>query len=282
MSDVTIDKDKLIAIFRDTMKQIESDSYLKEQTDLSKRNTRLYLDRYQYGYYPVKNDQVDVEVLEDTSFHCASQYVGKGDKVAVLNFANSTRAGGRVMHGSSAQEESLCRSSNLYPLLDVPYLEYHFYKRNHRYDAGIEATDAVIYTPDVVVFKDDQDYPEPLEKPFQVDVLSSATPDNRYKAFSIASLDPDELKDIFVHRIRNLLEVAVAQDIDILILGAYGCGASMNQPEIVANAFQRLLYDENYGKCFKKILFPIKIGDEKKKHKRNIKNLEVFKEALEK
>lgn len=38
-------------------------------------------------------------------------------KIAVMNFANAFHAGGGVTTGESAQEECLCRTSTLYPLL---------------------------------------------------------------------------------------------------------------------------------------------------------------------
>ena len=39
-------------------------------------------------------------------------------KIAVMNFANAFQAGGGVADGCTAQEESLCRCSTLYPILN--------------------------------------------------------------------------------------------------------------------------------------------------------------------
>lgn len=42
-------------------------------------------------------------------------YAKQGKRVCVLNFASATNPGGDVVHGSSAQEEAICRCSTLYP-----------------------------------------------------------------------------------------------------------------------------------------------------------------------
>lgn len=57
--------------------------------------------------------RANIVVVEDSSFAKAKEYVGEG-KIAVLNFANPVIPGGGVENGSRVQEESLCRSSNLF------------------------------------------------------------------------------------------------------------------------------------------------------------------------
>ena len=44
----------------------------------------------------------------------------------------------------------------------------------------------------------------------------------------------------------------------MLILGAFGCGAFKNPPEIVAQAFRDVLLEEHYDTCFTDIVFAIK------------------------
>ena len=58
-------------------------------------------------------------------------------------------------------------------------------------------------------------------------------------------------------RIRNILEVAAAQDADILVLGAFGCGAFNNPPALVADVFRGFLVSREYGRYFRKVLFAI-------------------------
>src|SRR3954471_48468 len=60
-------------------------------------------------------------------------------RIAVLNMASPLQPGGGVLRGAKAQEESLCMRSTLYPSLR---LEWYRHPR-----------DAVIYTPDVLVFR---------------------------------------------------------------------------------------------------------------------------------
>ena len=55
--------------------------------------------------------------------------------------------------------------------------------------------------------------------------------------------------------IRNILEVAAANDVDILVLGAFGCGAFCNPPEVVARVFRRITAE--YRHCFETIEYAV-------------------------
>ena len=195
-----------------------------------------------------------IEVVEDTTFSCARKYVGSG-KVAVLNFANSIHPGGGVQRGALAQEECLCRSSNLYYGLTSPLMMEQYYKRNRRYDDSV-GSDAVAYHTSVTVFKDDEVYANLLHSDewFQVDVITCAAP--RISKFS--RISDEKLYDIHVNRGRRIIQAAIVNKADILILGAFGCGAFNNDPTIVARAYKYLLCIERYATCFKKVIFAIK------------------------
>ena len=150
-----------------------------------------------------------------------------------------------------AQEGCLCRSSNLYSALTLPYLIRNDYNHSEKM-TGELGTDAIIYSPGVTVFKSDDVIPVPLAEPFQVDVLTCATPyvnTNRMKP-----IPPEELADTFNHRIRNILEVATANGADNHVLGAFGCGAFNTSPALVAGCFRYYLVDKGYRNYFKRIM----------------------------
>lgn len=72
-------------------------------------------------------------------------------------------------------------------------------------------------------------------------------------------IDDDELLSIQTARIDRIFQVAAYKGADILILGAFGCGAFSNDPRIVAIAFKKAV--EKYRNFFKEIVFAIPISE---------------------
>lgn len=102
----------------------------------------------------------------------------------------------------------------------------------------------LIYTPDVVVFKTDERTdiirPEMMYQKdwYKVDVITSAAPELMFMTA------PRDYEAQIATRIKKILDVAASQDVDVLILGAWGCGAFGNPIDIVARVFRTLL--KNY------------------------------------
>ncbi len=98
----------------------------------------------------------------------------------------------------------------------------------------------------VTVFKSDDTYPKTLEKPFQVDVITCAAPYiNLEKKKNITT---EKVEMVLYNRMKNILEIAIDNDVDILVLGAWGCGAFNNNPEQVAEICYHLIVQKEYGK----------------------------------
>lgn len=178
------------------------------------------------------------------SFEAAKGYRGK--KVAVLNYANNVSIGG-APYSAGAQEESLCRCSTLLPCLQAmkePFYMKHR-KQARKGEMNYMGNDDLIYTPDVVVFKSDLRtdpvYPQMLSSDewYKVNVITCAAP----VMIRVASL-PDNYEMAIRSRIKKILDVAAKEGNEVIILGAWGCGAFRNPIEIVARVFVELV--KNY------------------------------------
>ena len=153
----------LARIFFDTRNRYETDPKLREAVYRSTIEARLYRPDDEIGLPTADERRPRLQISDYRSFAAAKRLLGEDPSrhVAVLNFASATNPGGGVINGSRAQEESLCRCSTLYPTLDQQrfWNDYYLY---HRELGDIRYTDACIYSPGIVVFKDDGFYPEPL------------------------------------------------------------------------------------------------------------------------
>ena len=265
---MSIYEDSLIEAFHDTVKAFTKYQDLIDDTQRMVDDTRVYFEGFSQINKPIKRRRTIINVTPDTTFHQASKYLGSGGKIAVLNFANAYNLRG-VEEGVMAQEECLLRSSNLYASLTCKYVLTNYYDRNNRNRSRF-GSDTVVYSKDVTVFKSDDSIPVKLEKPFKVDVITSAAP---YFSKNYGAYDYGLYESVYYGRIKNVLEVAIANDVDVLILGAFGCGAFHNPPELVAGVFKHLLVDKGYCHCFKTVTFAVKPD--------NNKNYEMFKDILE-
>lgn len=183
-----------IKVFQDTMNWIKSDPVLSASIPIARINTTIiYEDDYPVFDFS-KEGEMTITVSGDRSYQAAMR-LHKDDpeaKIAVMNFANAFHAGGGVTKGSSAQEESLCRTSTLYPLLYRRTLRDSFYK--HHYDLNTpKASDSLVYTEGVIICKTDEDMPRrmPQENWVTVDVITIAAPDLRDKSNKHAPLVND-------------------------------------------------------------------------------------------
>jgi len=238
-------------IFQDTLNWINEDKDLSDSISDAKKNTTVFFEDDYPEFDPSAIKNMTVNVSGDRSFEAAMKlHKDNPDaKIAVMNFANAFQPGGGVVNGAGAQEECLCRTSTLYPLLDRMTLRRTFYK--HHADLNTpKASDSLIYTEGVIICKTDVDLPRrmPKEDWVTVDVITIAAPDLRSSAnvhFQLidggTDMNDAELFGYHVKRAIHMLTCAAAKKADILVLGAFGCGAFQNNPDVVAKAFNTAL-----------------------------------------
>ena len=68
-------------------------------------------------------------------------------------------------------------------------------------------------------------------------------------------LSDEEILELHKKRGRRILAAAAANEADILVLGAFGCGAFRNPPEIVAKAYRELLPE--FDGSFERVEFAV-------------------------
>lgn len=248
-----------INIFKDTQAHIRRNRVLKDKTEETILKTIVYDEFFQSPRKPVRNMSVTFEEL--TTLQAAVRYAS-GQKTAVLNFANPVEPGGGILRGANAQEEYLCRASNLYNIISS-YAADKYYNRHkeelRENDKVFIGTDSLIYSPGVTVFKaeksEEDEYQRYTKDWFNVDVITCAAP---FFGCPVNMNQREALRHIFERRIRNIFEAAIENEAEVIILGAWGCGAFNNPPEVVANSFREVLLEERYSCAFEKVVFAVK------------------------
>lgn len=259
-----------IEVFKDTEKMCKTNHRLIQSIKESNRRQYIVYEKEELtaGETHRFSDEAKVKVSQKEKSEAAAFY--KGQKVCVHNFASATNPGGGVVHGSSAQEEAICRCSTLYFNIGEDNIVDGFHKKHRQalLSGVMDATynDDLVYTPQVTVFKTDSDVPQVLPEKdwYQVDVITCAAPNLRERPSnamnlgsgnSAVSLTDKELLELHVKRMRRILTVAKKEEAEVVILGAFGCGAFCNSPLVVAEAMARVI--EEYKYDFKTIEFAV-------------------------
>jgi len=204
--------------------------------------------KYDFSILPKKDQEKDqgkedskeytqIFCINEDTFNAAEPYARKGLKTCILNMASDFVPGGGVEKGSRAQEEDLFRRSNLFRTLTR-----NFYPLR---------SDQVLYTHTVHVGFD-ANY-RALQEPFQVSVISCAA--IRNPQIHNGRYVQEDYK-LMQNKIKTIFEIAKQKRMEILILGALGCGAFHNPVKIVAQIFKQLLNGE-YKDVFQEVVFAV-------------------------
>lgn len=258
-------REENVIIFNDTEQFCNENARLKESIARSIARQKMIPEK---AAISAANKQLhagpaQIMVSKKRSFEAASAY--KDQKVCVLNFASASNPGGGVERGASAQEECLCRCSSLYFCLNTPKMWNEFYWP-HRREQNPLHNDDIIYTPGVTVFKTDTSSPKRMREAdwYEVNVITCAAPNLRLRPSNgynsgdgdrAVRISEKELLALHEKRLRRILDVAINEGNEVVILGAFGCGAFKNDPRVVARAARNVLGE--YQKAFKTIEFAV-------------------------
>lgn len=206
----------------------------------------------------------EVRVENKDCVLAAKQLIDEGYNPAMLNLADLYTPGGLVEYGSGAQEENLCRRSNLilslyqfsrgrigqYPDLGLQQREDQ-YPMDERYGG--------IYSGLVTFFRGPESEGSQLEeKPYNIPVISVA-------ALSGPRIGPDgmmykEEADITLDKMRTIFRIGLLQGHDSLVLSAMGCGAFANPPAHIAKLFHQVMEEDEFKDKYRLIDFAILDG----------------------
>jgi uncharacterized protein (TIGR02452 family) len=231
---------------------------IKEEIDYSVNNTKLFKPNGFDEILESANNKLNswefkttIEVRNCTVLEALAQLVHTNSKIGCLNFASAKNPGGGFLGGAQAQEESLSRASALYPT-QLKHFEMYEYNRSQ---STCLYSDYMIYSPDVLVFRDDND--TLLDNPYKVSFVTSP-------AVNVGAIKQNNISELvlveqtMLQRMDKVLAIFVANGIESLVLGAWGCGVFQNEPKDIAGYFAHfLLNNGKYSKAFKTILFAV-------------------------
>lgn len=216
-------------------------------------------------------DAIEHTAVYDVDFVCNREYTCEGqivlealdsvsailkaaegckNRMAVLNFSSYKNPGGGFIGGSKAQEECLCHESFLYNVLSQ--MTEKFYDWNNQNKNRAMYQNRGMYTPGVVFMRDG--------KTAACDVITCAAP-NFSAAHRYQKVSHEENREILKDRIRFVLDIARENQVNTLILGAYGCGVFGQNAREVAGIFKEYL--ETTHKCFEQVIFAIPEGKDR-------------------
>lgn len=199
------------------------------------------------------SDGTKFSVVNATTFAAAQQLLQDHptERVACLNFASAKNPGGGFLRGAQAQEECLARASGLYACIRNASA---YYETNRNCGTALY-TDHVIYSPDVPVFRDDDD--RLLATPYQVSIITAPA----VNAGAVKKNEPQrifQIEPVMRRRIESVLGIAAERKDTDLVLGAWGCGVFQNSPSEVAAWFhEALTANRLFRGRFQRVVFAV-------------------------
>lgn len=263
--ELNMDRKRLIEVYQDTVKIVNDKEYTTEKgniVNICGEEEMMGKTVFHYSKIKLNYDKLErykdatVQVVNNDCLYEAKRLVDMGLKPAVLNMASFSMPGGGVINGSSAQEEEIFRRTNIFKSLYQFHnigKSYGIKERQEHYP--LDYNYGGIYTPSVTVFKGgrDADYPL-LDEPFMIDVISVAAIKN--PLVEHGKIVP-YVKKVLFNKVSHILNMALVNGNDSLVLSAFGCGAYRTPPTDMADIMHRVIHSKEFIDTFKKIQIAI-------------------------
>ena len=242
-----------IQIFNNTLSILSQGGYIAPSGQKVKlppveevmRAAVMYREPIELQKTPADGLEAEVRVEDKDCVQAAMDLLDAGYNPAMLNLADLHTPGGLVEYGSGAQEENLCRRSNLILSLYQfsrsrvrQYPDLGLVNREEQYP--MDERFGGVYSGIVTFFRQSESHDSQLmEKPYNIPVISVA-------ALSGPRIGPDGLMypeetAITLDKMRTIFRIGVLHGHDSLVLSAMGCGAFANPPAHIARLFHQIV-----------------------------------------
>ena len=265
---VYTENNKLFKAWKDGTTEIDFGDY---QAFLD--NAKLYKTAFDVNDRGTMFSTTETGCINMDCVDLAECLISCGLQPVILNLASAKRSCGAYDLGLSAQEESLCRASNL----SLSLYQYSDPKYKSVRESGVAVREVGypldlnyggIYTPDVTFFRHGKTRLYELrDNPFKCDVITVAGLSfNGRSDFAYAdemSYRSDdggftpEGEEIMLNKIRTIYRMAIEHGKTELILGALSCGAYKCPPTEVARQFRTVLEEPEFNNKFRLVVFAI-------------------------
>ncbi|MBO6247243.1 MAG: TIGR02452 family protein [Bacteroidales bacterium] len=261
-----------IEIFNSTLALLKQGWYIAQDgTQITLPSTeevmsaaRMYKEPVRVMIDPLKPIRTEIRVENKDCVLAAKQLIDDGYNPAMLNLADLYTPGGLVEYGSGAQEENLCRRSNLILSL-YQFSHARIYQhpglglKQSKDQYPMDEHFGGIYSGICTFFRGPESEGSLLENvPYNIPVISVA-------AISGPRIGADgmmlkEEADITLDKMRTIFRIGKANFHDSLVLSAMGCGAFANPPAHIAKLFHQVIEEDEFKNTFRLIDFAILDG----------------------
>jgi uncharacterized protein (TIGR02452 family) len=217
---------------------------------------------------PTRSSPTHISILHITTLDAArlldnvyKSNPSEDGKTGILNFASATKPGGGFKNGAEAQEESIARSSTLYPALKTDEAQqfYKLHTRENAENAAAYYSHSMIYSPNIRIFRDDDGN---WTYPLLVDVLSCAAVNAgevRKGNGVVTSGQEVGIEKEMSERMGRILYLFERRGVRNIILGTFGTGVFRNNVATVARIWAHLLLlpEARFKDSFDRVIFAI-------------------------